>query len=116
MRDFNPTPTPTPIKINRVQQCPYCKNYKGDPGIVWPEDKLATKQPDGSYKCGPCNTFDLRKRMLRVLGPNNERVKEFLQEEQREVIRWNRYADNINKAAGTQIMEKKRNKYLEKRK
>lgn len=101
MRDFNP--------IKRAHICKYCPDEHV--GLITEEDRLATKQPDG-WKCGKCVTTDLRMRMLRVLGPNNSRVKEFLQEEQRGVDRHNKYAERLNNAAGYKIMEKKENRYL----
>ena len=64
-----------------------------------------------------CINTDTNKLMVRVLGKDHPKVKTILQEEQREVDRWNSYAKSINdanrKSGGTKdILPLKRNPYL----
>ena len=54
--------------------------------------------PDGSLKCYTCQT-ELQSRIVRVT-PNSQRVREIIAEQQREVNRYNDYAQHLNKSAG----------------
>jgi hypothetical protein len=54
--------------------------------------------PDGSLKCYTCQTEELQSRIVRVT-PNSQRVREIIAE-QREVNRYNDYAQHLNKSAG----------------
>ena len=55
--------------------------------------------PDGSLKCYTCQTEELQSRIVRVT-PNSQRVREIIAEQQREVNRYNDYAQHLNKSAG----------------
>ena len=57
--------------IFHVETCKYCKNYKGDPKPILPEDMWgAKKMSDGSYKCLTCQTEEIQHRILKV-APNS---------------------------------------------
>jgi hypothetical protein len=51
--------------LEKIEVCPYCVDYKGDPKPIFLEDmKLAKKMLDGTYMCRMC----LIDRMLKLNG------------------------------------------------
>jgi hypothetical protein len=103
----------TTIPIRRAQVCRYCPEGTG---IIWnPEDAIRTFE--GDIKCLKCVETDTRKMMIRVLGADHPKNKEFLAAEQKKVDLWNTYAKSVNSAnrrmGGTKdIVKLKRNPYL----
>jgi hypothetical protein len=67
--------------------------------------------PSGDYKCLTCQEEEIQDRIVRVT-PNSQRAKEIIAEQQREVNRYNDYAQRLNKSAGYEVMKLKRDKYL----
>ena len=57
-----------------------------------------------------CQEEELRDRIVRVT-PNSQRAKEIIAEQQREVNRYNDYAQRLNKSAGYELMKLKKGKY-----
>jgi hypothetical protein len=101
------------VQIKRARVCKYCEHGSG---IIWHEED-AMRMHDGSWKCITCINKDTKKTMLRALGPDNSKVKDFIQQEQKEVDIWNNYAQSINdlnkRMGGTKnILKLKRNPYL----
>jgi hypothetical protein len=100
------------ILIKRAQVCRYCPEGMG---IIWnPEDAIRTVK--GDLKCTKCLEMDTRKMMIRVLGPEHPKNKDFLAQEQKKVDQWNSYASNINtinkKMGGTKdVLKLKKNPY-----
>jgi hypothetical protein len=79
------------------------------------EDMIRTFE--GDIKCLKCVETDSRKMMIRVLGPEHPKNKDFLVAEQKKVDLWNNYANkwnDINKKMGgnKDILKLKRNPYL----
>jgi hypothetical protein len=92
----------SPIKRARV--CRYCPEGTG---INWNEND-AIRTFEGDLKCLKCVETDTRKMLIRVLGPDHPKNKDFLQQEQRKVDRWNTYANqwnDINKRLGVQFFD-----------
>jgi hypothetical protein len=103
----------TTVPINRARVCRYCDHGSG---IIWHEE-YGMRMHDGSWKCLTCIDRDTKKTMLRALGPQHPKVKDFIQQEQKEIDRWNTYASNwndINKRMGGThtILPLKKNPYL----
>jgi hypothetical protein len=64
----------TTIPIRRAQVCRYCPEGTG---IIWnPKDAIRTAE--GDIKCLKCVETDTRKVMIRVLGPDHPKNKDFL--------------------------------------
>jgi hypothetical protein len=82
----------TTVPIRRARVCRYCDHGSG---IIWHEED-AMKMHDGSWKCISCINRDTKKVILRALGREHHKVKEFIAEEQRTVDQWNNYAQSIN--------------------
>ena len=80
------------IPIKRAQVCKYCPEVLG---IIWnPKDAIRTAE--GDIKCLKCVESDTRKVMIRVLGPEHPKNKDFLAQEQKKVDQWNNYANKVN--------------------
>ena len=98
--------------VQRVRSCKYCTDYKGAPKPIPPQDlQYAIRMPNGDYKCLTCQEEEIRERIVKVT-PNSQRAREIITEEQREVNRYNDYAQRLNKSAGYNIMKLKKVKYL----
>jgi hypothetical protein len=64
----------------RIETCKYCRDYKGDPKPILPEEmSRAIRMPDGSYKCERCQIEEIQNRIVRVT-PNSERARQILAE------------------------------------
>jgi hypothetical protein len=102
--------TTIPIRRARV-----CRNCSEGLGIIWHEED-AMRTHDGSWKCLKCIDTDTKKTMLRALGREHHKVKDFIQQEQKEVDNWNKYAQSMNdlnkRMGGTRnILNMKKNPY-----
>jgi hypothetical protein len=102
----------TTVPINHARVCRYCDHGSG---IIWHEED-AMRIHDGTWKYHTCINRDTRKMMLRALGPDNPRCKEFIAEEQKTVDQWNNYAKSMNdlnkRMGGTRdILNLKKNPY-----
>jgi hypothetical protein len=103
----------TTIPIKRAQVCRYCPEGTG---IIWnPKDAIRTAE--GDIKCLKCVGTDTRKTMIRVLGPDHPKNKDFLAAEQKKVNLWNNYANKVNDTnkrmgGNKDILKLKRNSYL----
>jgi hypothetical protein len=77
---------------------------------ILPSDKLAEPSEKGEWVCGECQTEELNKRKMRVLGSQHPEVKAFIQKEDNDCKRWNNYAKSVNQhmRAG---LKYKRNRY-----
>jgi hypothetical protein len=101
------------IPIKRAQVCRYCPEGTG---IIWnPEDAIRTAK--GDIKCLKCVETDTRKVMIRVLGADHPKNKDFLAQEQKKVDQWNVYANKVNDTnkrmgGNKDILKLKRNPYL----
>ena len=73
----------------RIRLCKYCTDYKGQPKPIMPDDFLARKEKDGSYKCGVCVQEDIDSAIVKA-NPNSE--KAILKRRQREEV-----IDKLNK-------------------
>lgn len=106
--------TTTTIPIRRSHVCRYCPEGTG---TIWnPEDAIRTAE--GEIKCLKCVETDTRKMMIRVLGADHPKNKDFLQQEQRKVDERDSYANQRNdinrRMGGTKpIFKLKKNRYLE---
>jgi hypothetical protein len=54
-------------------------SLKDQPGLIYPQDKYAMKQEDGSWRCGPC-IYEDSKRKIRVLRKDDHEVKGMITE------------------------------------
>jgi hypothetical protein len=102
------------IPIKKALVCKYCPEGTG---IIW-NPKDAWSDAKGEVKCLKCVETDTRKMMIRVLGPDHPKNKDFLIEEQRKIDEWNTYAHTMNdinrRMGGTKnVLELKKNPYLE---
>jgi hypothetical protein len=57
-----------------IRLCKFCTDYKGAPKPIMPDDFLARKEKDGSYKCGVCVEAN----------PNSEKAQAIIKRRQRE--------------------------------
>ena len=98
--------------VQRVRSCKYCTDYKGQPKPIPPQDlQYAIRTPDGLYKCHKCQEEEIQHRIIKVT-PNSQRAREIMAEQQREVNRYNDYAQRLNKFTSYNIMKLKKEKYL----
>jgi hypothetical protein len=103
----------TSIPIRRSHVCRYCPEGSG---IIWNDDD-AMRMTDGTWKCTKCIDHDTRKMMIRALGKDHPKNKVAIAEKQKEIDKWNSYANevnDVNKRMGgsNKILELKKNPYL----
>jgi hypothetical protein len=75
----------------RVRLCKYCLDYKGQPKPIMPDDFLARREKDGSYKCGVCIQEDIDSAIIKA-NPNSEKAQAIVKRRQREEV-----IDRLNK-------------------
>ena len=98
-------------ETRRIQIC-----YECDPDIypngkpIDPSDILAEPNEKGEWICGPCQTEELNKRKLKVLGPQHPDVKAFIIREDTKCKMWNNYAKRVNENMGAGL-KYQRNRY-----
>jgi hypothetical protein len=102
----------TTVPIRRARVCRYCDHGSG---IIWHEED-AMRMHDGSWKCLKCIDNDTKKMLIRALGPQHQKSKTIIAEEQRTVDQWNNYAKSMNdlnrRMGGTRdILNLKKNPY-----
>ena len=96
------------VPLKKVYHCPWCKEGSG---LIYPEDlSKAIRMSDGSLKCYTCQTEELKSRIVRVT-PNSQRAREIIAEQQREVNRYNEYAQHLNRSASYELMKLKKGRY-----
>ena len=66
-----------------IRLCKFCTDYKGSPKPIMPDDLLACKEKDGSYKCGICVQEDIDSAIVKA-NPNSEKAQAILKQRQRE--------------------------------
>jgi formate dehydrogenase assembly factor FdhD len=67
----------------RIRLCKYCLDYKGQPKPIMPDDFLARREKDGSYKCGVCVQEDIDNAIVKA-NPNSEKSQKIIAKRQRE--------------------------------
>ena len=60
-----------------IRLCKFCTDYKGSPKPIMPDDFLARKEKDGSYKCGVCVQEDIDSAIIKA-NPNSEKARNIL--------------------------------------
>jgi len=66
-----------------IRLCKFCTDYKGAPKPIMPDDLLARKEKDGSYKCGVCVQEDIDNAIVKA-NPNSEKSQKIIAKRQRE--------------------------------
>jgi hypothetical protein len=66
--------------------------------------------PSGDYKCLTCQEEEIQDKIVKVT-PDSQRAKEIIAEDQREVNRYNDYAQRLNRSAGMELMKLKSSRY-----
>ena len=66
-----------------IRLCKFCTDYKGAPKPIMPDDFLARREKDGSYKCGVCVQEDIDSAIIKA-NPNSEKARNILARRQRE--------------------------------
>jgi hypothetical protein len=67
----------------RIRLCKFCTDYKGSPKPIMPDDLLARKEKDGSYKCGVCVQEDIDSAIIKA-NPNSDKSQKIIARRQRE--------------------------------
>ena len=67
----------------RIHLCKFCTDYKGAPKPIMPDDLLARKEKDGSYKCGTCIKEEIDTAIIKA-NPNSQKSQEILARRRRE--------------------------------
>src|SRR5215217_4940824 len=75
----------------RIRLCKFCTDYKGDPKPIMPDDFLARREKDGSYKCGTCIKEEIDTAIIKA-NPNSEKAQKIIARRQREEM-----IDRLNK-------------------
>lgn len=90
----------------RIEICKYCRDYKGQPKTILPEDMpSAIRMLDGSYKCEPCQIEEIENKILRVT-PNSDSAKRILAEraaKQKKDLEFKRMDANVRKMVGRAV-------------
>jgi formate dehydrogenase assembly factor FdhD len=63
--------------------CKFCTDYRGSPKPIMPDDLLARREKDWSYRCGVCVQEDIDNAIVRV-NPTSEKAQAILKRRQRE--------------------------------
>ena len=58
----------------------------------------------GEWVCGECQIEEFNKRKMRVLGPDHEGVKQFIQKEDADCRKWNNYAKGVYENMGAGLI------------
>ena len=66
-----------------IRLCKFCTDYKGSPKPIMPDDLLARKEKDGSYKCGVCVQEDIDSAIIKA-NPNSDKSQKIIARRQRE--------------------------------
>ena len=66
-----------------IRLCHFCNDYKGQPKPIMPDDFLARREKDGSYKCGTCIREDIDNVIIKA-NPNSEKAQAIIKRRQRE--------------------------------
>ena len=66
-----------------IRLCKFCTDYKGAPKPIMPDDLLARKEKDGSYRCGVCVQEDIDSAIIKA-NPNSEKSQKIIARRQRE--------------------------------
>ena len=89
-----------------IETCKYCRDYKGRPKPILPEDMWdAKKMPDGSYKCLTCQTEEIQDMIVRVT-PNSDKAKEIIAERkevERKSLEFKRREAQVRKMYGRAV-------------
>jgi len=66
-----------------IRTCKYCTDFRGRSKPIMPDDLLARKEADGSYRCGVCVNEMIDNSIIKV-NPNSEKARNILARRQRE--------------------------------
>jgi hypothetical protein len=90
----------------RIETCKYCRDYKGDPKPILPEEMSgAIRMPDGSYKCEPCQIEEIQNRIVKVT-PNSPSAKQIIAErtaKQKKDLEFTKLEAEVRKMVGRAV-------------
>jgi formate dehydrogenase assembly factor FdhD len=69
----------------RIQLCKYCTDYEERPKPIMPDDLLARREKDGSYKCGLCVREEIETAIVKA-NPNSAKSQEIIKRRNREAM------------------------------
>src|SRR5215204_3394521 len=83
------------IPKSRVKVCYDCDHELYPIGKILIDDPDARQDKKGNWHCSDCQLPDIRKSYLKMYGPNHEKTKWFLNQEDRKIRKWNQTITKI---------------------
>jgi hypothetical protein len=72
--------------------CYDCDHELYPNGKILFDDEFAKQDRKGQWHCSDCQLTDIRKSLLKMYGPNHEKTKWFMQQEDKKIRAWNQTA------------------------
>jgi hypothetical protein len=75
--------------------CYDCDHELYPNGKIIFDDEFAKQDRKGRWHCSDCQLTDRRKTLLKMYGPDHEKTRYFLQQEERNIRAWNQAAKKL---------------------
>jgi hypothetical protein len=95
--------SPVRRTIGPPKICYECDHELYPNGKIIFDDEFAKQDSKGRWHCSDCQLADRRRTLLKMYGPNHEKTRYFLQQEEKNIRAWNQAAKTLGTGPWSRI-------------